>query len=281
MQTGRKGENNLEHKEMECWDSKRIQSYIQKLQKNCQKLQSNYYGFFQHLELYDVLYTENSILFGRQDGLVYRIFFYTGNMKELTYLLMLVPKGAVIDIITRKPEIPLQMLKSLEAAGYKRKNTFERYHISNLKSCIHLDSIAEFRKATAYVESATEADSKELLQILYDTFDPKQSHLETLDELKDMIQNQQVKVIRDGQKIAALLTFRMQRQKLYMEHLINTGIREYAYGLYLSVLEDALSKGIHYVDTWIAEDNLRSQRFSRHFGYKKEGLLDLIFVKES
>lgn len=260
-----------------------IQNAIQKIRHRFPKAQSNFFEFFKENQQYRTLATDRTVVFGREEGQIYRVFFCTSRPEELPGLLKAFPENSVMDVITNDRERIEELAGQLNAAGYRKRNVFERYSISDLAGCIYKSLPEEFQNLdpSRYGQYAEEKDAPEILRILRDTFDPKQNHLEDQNELEEMIRAKQVRIIFDSGKIAALITFRMQAKKLYMEHLVNRGGRIYSYSLYLYVLESALAKGVRYVTTWIAEDNLRSQGFAKHFGYEKEGLLDFIFVKEN
>ena len=267
---------------MQKYSALKIQNAIQNIRQSCSNTVCNYFEFFTKNILFDAIFTERTIVFGREEGQIYRVFFCTGKLEELSGLLKVFPEHSVVDVITNNRMSISEVLHQLHIADYEQRNIFERYCISSLGKGIYKELPKEFQnlEASHYGEYAKEEDAAEILQMLKDSFDPKQNHLEDIHVLKEMIRNRQVRIISDQGKIAALITFRMQGRKLYIEHLVNRGQRVYSYSLYLYILEAALSKGIQCVNTWIAEDNLRSQRFAKHFGYEKDGLVDFIWVKE-
>lgn len=265
---------------MERYDLTQIKKKMQSIKRQHKKAVSNYYALSETL-LFDVCQTDRTIVFGRQDDLVYRVYFYSAAIDELVDLLKAYPNGATIDILARGRDDFTPVFDKVVLAGYGQHAIFQRYHIPNLKTGIYSRIPADLQglDTAEYGRYATEEDAEQILQMLQDTFDPKESHLQDLNELKRMIQNKNVRVISEQDKIVTLVTFWQEGKKLYVEHAINTGRREYMHCLYLGVLENALSDGFNYVYTWISSVNERIRRFISRFGYEKEDVEDYIYVK--
>lgn len=251
--------------------------------KRCYKtVCSNYHMLFQKEDFwYDVQQTEKSIVFGRKDGAVYRVYFYTAAQGELGYLLSTFPEEAVIDWISIENHEPASLFHEFQAAGYRCQAVYERYHIRNLKDDIYTNIPEEFRSLTAdtYGRYAEEGEAEEILTLLYNTFDPRESHIKSLEEVRQMAQSHNLKVVLEQGRIITLVAFLFQGKKLYIEQVINKGPRPYMYCLYLSVLEEAVRRGINYAYTWVNAENQKGKRLAIGFGHEKEGLKDYIFVK--
>lgn len=265
---------------MERWGTAEIKQKTQAIKRKYRKAVTNYYKPIEDSK-FDVCQTEKSIVFGIQDHLVYRVYFYTAAIDELPDLLRKYPGEATIDILARGCDDVEPLFSKLTQAGYGRHAVFQRYHIPDLQKGIYSKIPEDFQglDTKRYGRYAAEAEAGEILRMLQDTFDPKESHLQDLQELKRMIQNKNVRVISENDKIVTLITFWQEGKKLYVEHAINIGRREYMHCLYLSTLENALSQGINYVYTWISSINERIRRFISRFGYEKEDVVDYIYVK--
>lgn len=265
---------------MERWSIAKIKEKTQSIKREYRKATTNYYKPIEGSD-FDVCQTEKTIVFGVQDHLVYRVYFYTAAIDELAELLKKYPDEATIDILARGRDDLVSVFYQLEQAGYKCHAAFQRYHIPNLKKGIYSKIPEDLQgiDAKRYGRYAAETEAEEILRMLQDTFDPKESHLQDLEELKRMIRNKHVRVISENNKIVTLITFWQEGKKLYVEHAINTGRREYMHCLYLGTLEDALSEGIRYVYTWVSSINERIRRFISRFGYEKEDVVDYIYVK--
>ena len=114
---------------------------------------------------------------------------------------------------------------------------------------------------------------------MYDTFDPRESHIKSLEEIKAMARNHNLKVVTEQGNILTLVAFLFEGKKLYIEQVINRGPKPYMHCLYLSILEEAAREGIHYAYTWVNAENEKGKRLAMRFGHEKEGLKDYIFVK--
>lgn len=265
---------------MEHWGAAEIRQKTQAIKREYRKTVTNYYKPIEGAA-FDVCQTEKSIVFGIQDHLVYRVYFYTAAIDELPELLCKYPDEATIDILSRGRDDFAPVFNKLAQAGYGRHAVFQRYHIPNLRQGIYSKIPEDLQELDAkrYGRYAAETEAEEILRMLQDTFDPKESRLQDLEELKRMIRNKNVRVISECDKIVTLITFWQEGKKLYIEHAINTGRREYMHCLYLSTLENALLEGINYVYTWISSVNERIRRFISRFGYEKEAIVDYIYVK--
>ncbi len=265
---------------MEHWGAVEIRQKTQTIKREYKKTVTNYYKPIEGAA-FDVCQTEKSIVFGIQDHLVYRVYFYTAAIDELPELLKAYPDEATIDIIARRRDDLTSLLEQLVSAGYSRYALFERYHILNLKEGIYtkIPDFFQGQKAMQYGRYATEEDAEEILRLLENAFDHKESHLQDMKRLKHMINNKNVRVISEDSKIVTVVTFWYEGKKEYIEHVVNIGCREYAHALYLSAFEIAVSNGINYAYTWIKSTNRRMQRFGSRFGYEKEDIVDYIYVK--
>lgn len=258
--------------------TKRIREIKQTYRKAC----SNYYYQFTDAELYfDVNQTEKTIVFGHWDETVYRIYFYTAEGSELKLLLQAYQEGSTIDIVTKRKENWEHLFHQLCQAGYREYALFERHHIRNLNESMyrHIPEDLSCFNAAQYGRDARLEEADQIFSLLKATFDAKESHLQSLEALKNMIRDKHIRVITENGEIVTLLTFWEEGKKLYMEHAINKGSREYMHCLYLGVLEKAAANGINYVYTWINAKNKRVRGFMSRFGYEKEDILDYIFVK--
>lgn len=271
---------------MKVYSFTEIAKKMQKIKHTYGSVYSNYY--YQFITAngddlhFDVQETAKSIVFGRQDEMVYHVYFCTAEIAELKALLKEYQEEATIDIIAKEQEDWSRVFDQLSTAGYRQQATFERHHIRNLKESMYSNIPEDLQglDARQYGRYAEKADAEEIFQILEDTFDPKESHLQSLEALEGMIEDKNIRVITENGKIVTLVTFWTQGRKLYVEHLINRGKREYAHCLYLGVLEEMNAAGINYVYTWISSQNIRIRRFISRFGYEKEGVVDYIFVKD-
>lgn len=265
---------------MERWSIAKIKEKTQSIKREYRKATTNYYKPIEGSD-FDVCQTEKTIVFGMQDHLVYRVYFYTAAIDELAELLRQYPDEATIDIIARRREDLTSLFEQLASAGYGRHALFERYHILDLKTGIYTKIPVFFQgqKAMQYGRYATEEDAEEVLELLQDTFDHKESHLQDMKRLKHMIKKENVRVISEDGKIVTVVTFWYEGKKEYIEHVVNTARREYAHALYLSAFEIAVSNGINYAYTWIKSTNKRMQKFGSRFGYEKEDVVDYIYVK--
>lgn len=230
---------------------------------------------------FDSLENERAIAFGYWDGDVYRVYFFAAGEKELSPILSQYPAGSVIELLGKGSPLEETAAKTLEKAGFVRYSRFERYHIKQLKERMYENIPPELRHLSGeqYGRWAEPEDAEAIYQILTDTFDKKESHLCSIEELKEQIRGRRVRVADEKGRISTIVTFLSRGRKLYVEHAVNFGKREKLHCVYLFCLELAISGGINYAYTWVEEKNERSHRLIHRFGYEKDGLSNDIFVK--
>lgn len=232
-----------------------VHEKIREIRKQHKTIETNYYYQFtkdSHLQ-FDTQQTEQSIVFGYRDEKVYRVFYCTTEPKELAALLRTYKPGATMDLIVKEKETEPSVCNEFYAAGYEKHAVYHRYHILDLEKDMYSQIPEDLQglEAKKYGRYAEERDASEIFRLLENTFDPKESHLQSLDALKSMIRNRNVRIVTENGEIVTLITYWKEGKKLYIEQKINRGRREYMHCLYLGVLEKAKAEGINYVYTWI------------------------------
>lgn len=271
---------------MEKYQITEISGMIREIRKQGRLVSNYYYQFSKNTDIiFDVCRKEKAVAFGFQDVLAYRVYFCSADGEELAEVLHAFPEDAVIDIIAKETEDWKGAFHFMEDAGFCHHATFERYHIKDLKNGIHSHIPEDLQglETLRYGRFAETEEAEEIYCMLEETFDAHESHLQSVDAIRRMIEGKNIRVIEEDGKIVTLVTYWEEGKKLYVEHAVNVSQsekrRENMHCLYLGVLERKLSEGINYVYTWINEKNERIRRFIYRFGYEKEDVVDYIFVK--
>ena len=158
---------------------------------------------------------------------------------------------------------------------------FYRYHIRDLKQRIYTGIPEDLRDVDSarYGRFAEEGQAEEIVTLLRETFDARESHLKDLRQISGMIEKGWIRVVSEEGRIVALLSAIPQGRRLYIEQVLNRGKREYIHCLYLYALEEAVRSGISYAYTWVKDGNEKGEGIAVRYGHEKDGTADSIFVK--
>lgn len=251
------------------------------------KIYNNYYNNCDNdKDLYTV-YGQNTVLLWHDDNNVTRGYFYSSDEEELVEMMAVFPKGCVIDYITRNK---YELAELMEKAGFFL--WAEMHHMSNAglteKERKRIYNCGE--KFSENVRCANLADAEELYDRLYKVFDPQESHLPSLEQLKELINNQWVAVYKENGKITAFHLFKVKKSQYYGYQTWNSAgpqgyfaVIQKAYSLYMDYLKAhnyPTEKGvIEYC--WVNVKNTKSMAVVQKYLKRTfDGLYDYVYVKK-
>lgn len=205
---------------------------------------------------------------------IYRLTFYIKNRVAIKEVFNLVPKldaNIICDLIGKKNVIEKDK-NLLESINFKLYAVFQRMVCRK----IIVDESLDLRS----VELAKEDDVIEILAITYDVFDPLTARIHSEKELVDLIKNQEVFVVRVGEKIAGFAIFNSIGKKVaLLDHIIVR--KEYRHKqiankiLYYKWKYKNASE-IYYL--WVNEKCDGAIKYHAGNGFKTDGIYDYIFV---
>lgn len=229
--------------------------------------------------LLDIIEESEGIAFLLQDRDVKRGYFCVSKPQVMKSLINNFPAGTGVEWLGRG--IDDEVCDSLLESGYSYYATYLRNGNYSLKESMDKSIPLDLQKldCSLFVQEGRVEQIPEMHALLYKHFNPITSHIQTEAELKENILNNQLKVATADGKIVALLTYYMQKKKIYMEHMINDGDRHLMHALYYSVLKEAVANGINVADTWVRESNSRALAFVKRYGLSPDGMKNFVYIK--
>lgn len=231
-------------------------------------------------KIIDVRDSESGISFLIDDKGVKRGYFAANDMKTIPSLLAEFPSGTGIEILTKTEDSSLdEVICQAECELYA---TYLRLSNNQLLKTFETCVPEKFKNVDwrTYVTKGSRRYLNQIYEYLYEIFNPLTSHLQDREELKVCIdQGEIVLGIKNGE-VVAVLTYRFEGKKLYMEHMANRGESVFMHALYYSVLERAIRANINSVYTWIRQDNARALAFAGRYGLKPDGMKNKVFIKK-
>lgn len=177
------------------------------------RIYHNYYNNCDKDNEIFAVYGKNTVVLWDDDDSTIRGYFYSSDEEELVALLEALPKGCVVDIITRNKD---EYGYIMEKAGLVRHREMHRF-VFDLSE--EEKKTARDREAlladTAYfpenVRSATADDLELVYDKLHEVFDAGVSHLPSRSELLDLIEKKWVCLYFEKQQLKALHIFKIEK----------------------------------------------------------------------
>lgn len=255
-------------------------------------IRQNYYGNCDQNEETFVVYGTDTVVLWEYDHDVIRGYFYSSEESELAELLQHLPKGCIIDYLTKEKG---ELHEFLETHGFQLLH--EMHRMSNgglsesekekLKENYSLMMETLYRPQNVRCASLDEVD--EIYQKLSSIFNKSEAHLPSKSELAEFIKKEWVIIYREQKDIQGIEIFTINKDQLYGYELWNgagpegyfsiTQMVNQKYKQYL--LENHLiGEKIKPSYYWINAKNRKMIRLSKFWGYKFDGLYDFVYEKQ-
>lgn len=259
---------------------KEIVRIMNEVRKKKKTVYSNYYYSYNASDvLFDVLKLKETIVFGIQELEIYRVFYYSCNVEELTEALSEMPKGAITDIIEKK-EITDTIW--LDSSGFKQISVYGRF---GGPCASYKEQKAKFQKSKidifydeAYGKCASEEDLGEIQKLIMNNFDFRTDHLFTDEQMLQLIRDNLVYVEKEEGNIICIVIYRIEGKKLYFNLTYNRGTADISYSIEKKILLQSIRDyGVNYTYGWIAMTNKKALKRSS-FSYPH--LFNYIYQKK-
>ena len=238
------------------------------------------------------MYGENAIAFWCDDNGVIRGYYYASDIDELKELLKYLPKGTVIDVITRGD---LNTSAFLGLSGFCFLHELQRFSSVGLSSeeSKYISERIKFMADMYKVENvcvATENDVDVLNDKLYEIFDKRESHLPTRDELVEYIQRRWVCLYYENKELKGFYIFKVMSNGQFYGYEIWNGTGPDGY---FSMVMKANELHAEYCNSnkipldkippsycWVNVKNKKAMRPIKFWGMKFDGLRDFVYEKQ-
>ena len=216
---------------------------------------------------------DNSIVFIVSEEYVNRTFFYSSDIRELSELLKLVPKGCVLDYVSK--ELPKELDGALSVSGFVQHAIYARRTLpvpyETTKGDRKFKELMKRLYKPDLGEPATNADIPEIKRIMFETFDPINSDIPTSDELLEDIKNKNVWIYKLNDEIVTMYIYRIYGNRRYGAMTYNRLSADYLSSLVTNAnLESERTHSIKFHYGWIDISNKKIIR-----SLEKEGVLGL------
>lgn len=215
-----------------------------------------------------------TICFGIDDNEVYRLFFFTCDVKELNDTFSFFPVGAVIEYtgLTENPDIDFDSISCIEQI-----DSFKRYktNLSNFGFKEKLDNSFYKRFVNNCGEICSLSDFDEMKLLLGKIFDKRVSHLPNDEELGELIKNDNVFVVKNDEQIKTFWIFKKEGKRIYSYQAYNSIQGTYLQSMWFRLFEEFKDAGFRECYAWVSDKNF----FSLNLHYKFNFIFDRLYLK--
>lgn len=256
-------------------NSEDIRQIVAEFKREHQILFSNYFGVQQNVE-YDVYQGERTVLIRKNEDTFNRLYIITSDLDDLKNLLLILDKGQYVLNIPTKENIKKECAL-LNDSGFYQIGEYVRLSNIDLRGGYNYlsEMIAPIQNSLE-VEYAIEDDEQAIFDLLYVTFDKRVDYLPTHKELKEMIEQNQVLVLRDELPISGVLIYTIIGKKCYE----NAWVDVTGNGLLLmhKLYELMVENKIVMTNFWVRKDNKPVLLAHKRLGATFDGITDYTFA---
>lgn len=238
---------------------------------------SNVYSFEFVEKVTEVYMSDGAVAAAYDDHGITRIVFCAAAAGELPRLMSrFKEQKCTVEIVTRNPEEgrTLMGLCGFEAfAELKRLSTSD---------CTELSEKVKpyFDASVGYIPKKSEA--REINKFLWDTFDTRVSHLLSDEDISEIIEKGGITLHRDSNgNIDAVLQVEIQPKRFYINQIVNRGERKIIHAMLQNRLKEYIAGGGRYAYAWVETKNIASNRFHEKYGFKHDGLYNIVYSKRA
>lgn len=219
--------------------------------------------------LYDMEWEGNLYLFRREEGF-FRLFYYIGNVEIRERIPLSAPM--IVEFVYQEE---MQPKKQEEAAFLKKLGFRLGRHSCRLELkgeavvCEDTDSAMK-ASAVAYAE---ETETDRINTLLRETFNPMYAYIPSLEELRKMIMDREILVVRQEGAVAGVLHFEMQKGNMMLWQIaVDPRFRGRGLGRCLldgwhSIYKDSVKAFV----LWTDAENDRAIQMYTAAGYQPDG----------
>ena len=259
-----------------------IITHILRMRSSGRKMYSNCFAQFERnlQKEWAAACSEKSLYIVNCENGVRRIWFYTIDFYDLAKLFEKLDSEEeyIAEIITKDAML---YRKAFEACGFQKYAVMMRLSNPDILSVISDGMFLAKTFAHNIGRKAEEKDAEAVHRKLWEIFDCRISHLQTLEEIRKSIYSGQIYVAEDEKrKIAAILQRVVAPKSFYINQIYNSLEPHIIHSILLNELKKYTDSGGRYVYAWVEKSNVASQKFHAKYGLKHDGLLDMIYIRK-
>ncbi len=238
-----------------------ILEVMNRIRKQKKKICTNYYYSYNASDvLFDVWEMDETVIFCIQELEIYRVFYYSCNIEELTDALSKMPEGAILDIIEKQDT---SFKEWIDLAGFQLYSVYGRFGIQlpdfeEQKSILEKSRMNKFYNEN-YGQYANQEDLRQIQKLIAENFDVKTDHLFTDEQMRQLIHNNCVYIEKEEGDIICIVIYQIEGKKLYYNLTYNKGTADISYSIERKIQLQAIRNyGVNYIYSWIDMSNIKA-----------------------
>jgi len=219
--------------------------------------------------------TENGLLIFRTDGQFYHLYYYTASSENLFKLLTAdFPSNivTVTDVVGKMQDIK-SIVDTFTTAGFHTYAQLNRYTRIN-------NSDSNFYQLSNIVQIATSDCTNRIFELFNENFDKYAEQLPQYHEVENLINKNNVFVIKNKDSVKGFLIFTTNGQTTLLNNfLVDKQFRGEGVGSKLIKHYICKSADIKRMNLWVLADNEAAINIYKEHGYMKDNLVDVVLKK--
>lgn len=222
----------------------------------------------------EIIIDEDVIAILEKNELFCSLYFYAHSMRDLIKLKKMIDNSnslIVVDLVGKVDSIE-KISQYMCDYGFELYAKYSRWQTNAVKKIL-FESINNVN-----IEAANISDTLEIFDMFSKQFDAITSHLPSLEKTKTAINSGEVYIIKESANIAGFIWFENMGAKLKYLYLIviKDEYKSMGYGVYLYEKIFNLFEENTAYNTWTNDTFKAVNNILKHFGFKKDGLVDYI-----
>ena len=243
------------------------------------------------------IFEDQTLAFLEKDQDFFRLYFFTANIVQLESIIAEIEyRPLLIDFITNKPQDSLEQV--FQRSGFKLYAKMLRFRNANIPILNSISGANEVNRnnnnilnklekfyakhpAKLPVSFAKEVEAEHILMLLNENLDRLTGHFPTYSELTDLIRNQQILVIRNNDMVSGFLLFKISGKTCNMDQGYSDPSNDELVNMsmFFEFYKIINIKSIKSLYCWVNEENHTVINLHQSFGFKADGLLDYVYIK--
>ena len=259
-------------------NSTEVSNYITKLKHSQEKVYSNCFMQFNKEQDWETLTSSKSLCIIKREYGANRLWFYTIDFDDLNFLIRNCLDSNdefIVDILTKEKTF---LKKNIEQLGFVEYTKMMRLSCSDISLSMNNNSeIQRYYNPNIGIKAGLD-DAVDVFKKMWEIFDTRISHLQTIDELKESIRRGEIYIQRNNNgEVAAFLQRILEPKRFYINQIYNGMQKEIIHAILLNELRKYNNNGGKYVYAWVEEKNIASHKFHEKYGLKHDGLWNVVY----
>lgn len=252
-----------------------IRTYRQKL-RTFGRVETNVFSDDVLGNLDEAYCCEKSLLISCLDCGVRRLYFYTADFLTLKELFpFLKYEEYILEYLTKDPDCKKE---SFEQISFALLASMMRMSVRDCSNFMNDSTLLQYADDNlGRIPNVEQASA--LNELLNEVFDTRISHLQSDEDLRQSIKNDEVEIhqAQDG-TIDAILQVIVKPQNFYINQIYNGAEKRIIHAMLQKRLKKYIAQGGKYAYAWVEKNNIASVKFHEKYGLKPDGLWNMVYL---